>query len=190
MLERFGQLQYRFANWRVILAVLAVFMVYQAAILPYVSGKLNDYSNHAGVIDLLFAYTPEKLYSILDAYGQDGRSFYIAYSAIGDTVYPIIFTMLFSLLTTVIYRRVFRAGSFMHRLPLFFYAALLFDLIENALIITMAANYPKQLHTLAQISSVFTTAKWASAGLILILLLVGIALLPFKKAKPPISPGH
>jgi hypothetical protein len=46
-------------------------------------------------------------------------------------------------------------------------------------------SLPNKLTTIAQLSNMFTMAKWSMAGVSIILLLIGLIVLPFKRATPP-----
>jgi hypothetical protein len=177
--------QRKLANWKVIIGLIVAFIIIEIAVLPNISARINDYSNDAGVIDLQLHYSVDKLYEMVEAYGEDGRRFYITFSTTGDVVYPIVYSSLFSLIITLLYRRAFLAQSIMHRLPLLVYLTLVFDLIENACIITVMVSLPNKLTTIAQLSNMFTMAKWSMAGVSIILLLIGLIVLPFKRATPP-----
>jgi hypothetical protein len=183
MMESFVRWQQKWANWKVITVLLILFILMQIVILPSVSNKLNNYSNNIGIIDLQLTYTVDKVYEMAEAYGDEGRRFYIVNALTGDVVYPIIYSLLFSLGLTILYRRVFHTGSALHKLPLLVYLVLLFDILENAAIITIMVNLPERLTTVAQLSNVFTMAKWAMAGVIILMIIIGLLLLPFKRAK-------
>ena len=50
-------------------------------------------SGGVGPIDLQFFYTPDKVYSMVSAYGESGRASYRLFELTGDIIYPIIYTL-------------------------------------------------------------------------------------------------
>ncbi|HEY2980530.1 MAG TPA: hypothetical protein VGJ22_05080, partial [Anaerolineales bacterium] len=59
-----------------ILVLLGGEILFNAILLPKVQARLVAVSNGSGPIDLLFFYTPEKVYSMVASYGEAGRAFY------------------------------------------------------------------------------------------------------------------
>ena len=55
--------------------------------------KFDVASGGVGPIDLQFFYTPDKVYSMVSAYGESGRASYRLFELTGDIIYPIIYTL-------------------------------------------------------------------------------------------------
>ncbi|SDX76258.1 hypothetical protein SAMN05518855_1020131 [Paenibacillus sp. CF384] len=183
MLTVLRRMQNRLSNWQAISGLFIVLLVIEAVVLPYGSSKLNDYSGGAGILDLRLSYSADKAYAIIGAYSDAGRSFYVTFTLAADYIYPIVYSLCFSLLTTVIYRRAFAPKSWLHQLPLLIYITLLLDYLENACILTMLTNYPDRITFIAQAGSLFTTLKWTMAAISILLLLFGIVMLIVKRLR-------
>jgi hypothetical protein len=164
----------RLANWKVMGVIIVLFLFIEAFLLPIGSRKLNEYSHGLGVIDLHLTYSVNKVYQMIESYGSDGRAFYIEFTLSADLIYPLVYSSLFSLLITVIFRKAFALDSWLQKLPLLVYITLIFDYLENICILTMLANYPTKMTILAQFSNVFTICKWSFALISIILLAAGL----------------
>ncbi|WP_143111726.1 hypothetical protein [Paenibacillus sp. BC26] len=176
-------MQTRLSIWQVITGLFIVLLIIEAVVLPYGSSKLNDYSGSAGILDLRLSYSVDKAYAIIGAYSDAGRAFYVTFTLTADFIYPIVYSLFFALLTTVIYRRAFAPKSWAHQLPLLIYITLLLDYLENACIVTMLTQYPDQITFIAKASSLFTTLKWMMAAISVLLLLLGVVMLIVKRLR-------
>ena len=83
-----------------------------------------------------------------------------------DVIYPVVYTFLMSLSLFVLFPKKKFAW-----LP---YLVFTSDLLDNASIITLLYNYPKELYNLAIVTSVFSTVKWILAVLIVLILSIGL----------------
>lgn len=180
------------AKGRLVLLFLALDLLFVAFILPNTEARLKAASGGVGPIDLQFFYTPEKVYSMIDAYGATGRAFYRTFELTGDIIYPIIYTLFFSLLLTWLFRRGFAGDSRWQRLTVLPVGALLFDLLENSCIVTMLSIYPTTPTLLAWLATSFTMIKWSFAIVTLLLLLAGTVMALYRgvRGKATAGPVH
>jgi hypothetical protein len=176
MLDRLSETLKKYANGWLILLFLVGEVFFNAMILPNRQAKLEAVSGGVGPIDLQFFYTPEKVYSMVAAYGDTGRGSYRTFELTGDILYPIVYTLLFSLLITWLFQRGFTADSEMQKLNVVPFGAWLFDLLENLSIVTMLSIYPSTPALLARMAAIFTLLKWLFAGACILLVLVGLAM--------------
>lgn len=183
MLAQLRRTQEKLSMWQVITGLFIVLLIIEIVVLPYGSSKLNDYSGSAGILDLRLSYTVDKAYSIIGAYSDAGRDFYVRFTLIADFIYPIVYSSFFGLLTTAIYRRVFAPQSWVQGLPLLIYLTLILDYLENACIVTMLTNYPDQIAFIAKAGSIFTTLKWTMAAVSVLLMLFGLIMLVVKSLR-------
>jgi len=174
MLTRISDTLQKFANGWLVLVFLAGEILFNAVILPRQAAKIDAASGGVGPIDLQFFYTPDKAYSMVAAYGETGRASYRLFELTGDIIYPIVYTLFFSLFITWLFQRGFTAESKMQRLNVVPFGAWLFDLLENLGIVGMLSVYPSTPALLAWISSIFTVIKWLFAGASVLLMVIGI----------------
>jgi len=124
-------------------------------------------------LDLQLTYSPEKAYELLSAYNESERFRYILVETTLDLVYPIVYTLLFSFVLFMLHRNL--------QIAKFPFLITILDFIENGGIVTLLVNYPNELHGVARFTSVFTTLKWTTLGLTLVLILWGVV----KKLREP-----
>lgn len=176
MLAKLSATLRRYAKGWLILLLLALEVLFNAVILPRTQAQMQAGSGGVGPIDLQFFYTPEKVYSMVAAYGDAGRATYRTFELTGDVIYPIIYTLFFSLLITWLFQRGLSADSQMQRLNVVPFGAGLFDLLENVGIVTMLSVYPSTPTIVAWLTTVFTMLKWGFAVASFALILIGFVM--------------
>lgn len=174
MLAKFSDTLNKYAKGRLILAFLALEILFDAVIFPGIQAKIKAGSGGTGLIDSQFFYTPEKVYSMIASYGEAGRAAYRTFSSTVDIIYPICYTLLLSLLMTWLFQRGFASHSKLQRLNVVPFGAGLFDVFENLSILAMLSSYPSQVAIVAWLATSFTMAKWSFVGASLGLVLAGL----------------
>lgn len=169
-------------GWLIILLFL-LDSLFMGVFLPALSARREVLSPSVGSIDLLFFYTPPKVYGMVAAYGEQGRAIYRTGELTTDILYPIVYTLFLSLLISWSFQRAFAAESKLQRLNLVPIGAWFFDLLENLGIVSMLSIYPSTPAALAWVTTVFTTIKWLFAGASMLLALSGGAIVLLKKHK-------
>jgi hypothetical protein len=159
------------SGWRVILLLVADALM-MGYIMP-LAGGLMAFAANASVLplDLMFFYTPEKAFAMIEKYGQAGRDIYMKIELTADIIYPIIYTLFYGLLLSWLFQRAFKPDSKMQRYNVMPVGAWFFDLLENVGVVSMLTMYPSQPTPLAWLTMVFGSLKWlfafASIGLAL-----------------------
>ena len=159
------------SGWRVIILLVADALM-MGYIMPLAAG-LMAFAANASVLplDLMFFYTPEKAFAMIEKYGEAGRALYMKIELTADIIYPIIYTLFYGLLLSWLFQRAFKPESKMQRYNVMPVGAWLFDLLENGGIVSMLTMYPSQPTVLAWLTMLFGSLKWlfafASIGLAL-----------------------
>jgi hypothetical protein len=166
----------KYAEGRIILVFLALMLMFGMIIVPTIRNKLEANSGGAGFIDLLFSYTPEKAYSMIESYGDESRALYRTFAMTGDVIYPVVYSILFSLIITWLFQRSFASNSKLQVLNVIPFGALLFDWLENIFIVTMLLLYPSTPTIVAKLASVCTTIKWGFGVVGILLVLIGFVM--------------
>lgn len=169
MLTRLSEALRKYAKGWNVLIFLALDVFFNAVILPAQQASIKT-----GPIDLLFFYTPQKVYSMIAAYGEAGRASYRLFELTDDIIYPIVYTLCFSLLITWLFKKGFPADHKIQQFNVMPFGAWLFDLLENLGIVSMLSVFPATPAALAWLTTVFTMIKWTFAGLSILLMLIGI----------------
>ncbi len=184
MLNKLSETLRKYASGWLVLAFFAGEMFFNAVVLPNQQTKIEAGSGGVGPIDLQLFYTPEKVYSMVAAYGEAGRASYRTFELTGDIAYPIVYTLFFSLLITWLLQRGFASNSGMQKYNVVPFGGWLFDLFENLGIVTMLSVFPSTPAILAWITAIATLIKWSFLGADIVVILIGLtkaALNGFKK---------
>lgn len=176
MLIKLSDTLRKYANGWLVLVFLAGEIFFNAVVLPGQQAKIQAGSGGAGPIDLQFFYTPEKVYGMIASYSEDTRASYRTFELTGDILYPIVYTLFFSLAITWLFQRGFSSKSAMHKYNVVPFGAWLFDLFENLCIVAMLSVYPSTPAALAWASAIFTLIKWLFVIPTVLLLLVGLVM--------------
>jgi len=121
------------------------------------------------VLDLKFGYTASDAYQVLQEMGQEQREAYLRCLLLFDIPYMVIYTLLFIQLFNFLWKE--------KGFQLFCLGILVFDLLENFMILMMIQTFPDYSSFLGFSASFFTSAKWVLVGVAVVLCLVGV----FKK---------
>lgn len=184
MLARLSDTLRKYANGWLVLFFLAGELAFNAVILPNQQAKIETASGGTGPIDLQFFYTPDKVYKMVESYGEAGRAAYRTFELTGDILYPIVYTLFFSLAITWLFQRGYPSISAMHKYNVVPFGGWFFDLLENLGIVAMLSVFPSTPAALAWLTAIFTLVKWVFAAASIVLLLTGLvkaAMNGFKK---------
>ena len=169
----------RLANWKTVLIIFLVAVVgFNVILFPWRSGTLSGQvlagQRKVGIIDTMYAYTPDQVYAKLPIYGDQGRRFYALTELTIDLVYPILYNLLLILTMTLVFRQAFPGDSALHRLRFLPLAVWISDYAENTCIVILLLSYPQRLDALAWVSSFFSTTKWSLGVASLALIVIGL----------------
>lgn len=154
-------------NARSVIACVACTVLFMGAIGSTGSGDKVP-------LDLLFYYTPETAYSMIESYGEEGRAAYRLFELTTDLAWPVVYTLTLSLVISWLFQGRSGPAPKARILNLLPFGAWLFDLLENALIVAMLSVYPERPAMLAWAASAFTMAKWIFASASFLVLLAGV----------------
>jgi len=168
----------RFHAWAKGWAVLAFLMLdafFMGFIMPLVGRMMKSGTGSEAAIDLQFFTPPDKMFALVESYGRYGRAFYRGVELTVDILYPIIYTLAFSLLISWLFQRGFQPESKIQKWNVMPLGAWLFDLLENLGIVSMLSMWPGKPLLLAWLTTIFTMVKWIFAGGGMALIAVGLA---------------
>ena len=161
-------------GWRVLILFLADLLM-MGYIMPVAGAILALAANNSVMpLDLMFFYTPEKAFAMIEKYGEAGRSIYFKIELTADIIYPIIYTLFYGLLISWLFQRGFKPDSPMQKWNLMPVGAWFFDLLENTGIVSMLMMYPSKPEILAWVTMLFGSLKWACFVVAVGLVLVGL----------------
>ncbi|MEO8224056.1 MAG: hypothetical protein ABI661_04570 [Gammaproteobacteria bacterium] len=150
--------------WTIALAV-AFYALYLTIIMPAQSAASLRYAGDWGGPDRHFFYTPDELYARVSTWGDRGRRQYIDFRLGLDIGFAVSYAAFLVTITGVAVRRAW-PGALRRRLLLLVpLVPMAFDLLENALGITLVGAFPQRLAALAWLAASATTLKWTTLAL-------------------------
>ena len=152
----------KYASVKASLLLLRLVAIFNVVIMPNLAGD-----QQAVPIDLQFAYSPERAYELVNSYSEETRYNYMIGEMTMDVLYPVVYTLFLSLTLLLLFPK-------NQKLALIPYVIFVADMLENTGIVTMLYNFPKELYTVAMLTSVFSTIKWSVVAIALLLLIVGL----------------
>lgn len=161
-------------GWRVIILMVADALM-AGYIMPAAGAIMALAANNSVMpLDLMFFFTPQQAFEMIEKYGEQGRAIYLRIELTADVVYPIIYTLFFGLLISWLFQRGFKPESPMQKWNMMPVGAWFFDMLENLGIISMLSMYPAQPVALAWLTMIMGSLKWAFALISIALILVGL----------------
>jgi len=160
MFDKIYELFKKNARLKFIITIIVLFLIFNIAILPYVGKRISSQGG-IGPIDLQLFYSSEKVYSMIESYGNEIRLFYAIFELTGDIIYPFITFLMMVSITTILIKKVFindKAIKFITVVPI---VTLLSDYLENVSIVTMIFNYPDKLLFIPNLTCILTVTKWS-----------------------------
>jgi hypothetical protein len=164
----------RLSTGWVTLAALVIFIVFMALVLPGQASKAEEASSGAGSPDTSYVYSPQDLYDIAEAYGDDGRQVYVRMRWTFDLAFPLVYG--FFLITSIswLFTRGFPENSRWQLANLAPVLGVLFDLLENTSTSIVMARYPLETPMFVWLAPVFTFVKWIFVLGSFVLLVIGL----------------
>ena len=172
----------KIANWKTLLAFLLLYIAFVSYFLP--KGFKSDVpvaEQNLPILDLQWGYDPENVKSIVALYtGAATKEAAIKGHIITDGLYPIVYVFFFGIALSLVFYK-WKIQPWFKGINLLPLPILVFDYLENIMIVKMLNNYPSDISTLAVYCSVFTMIKWVFVAITLVALVVGIGANLLKK---------
>jgi hypothetical protein len=173
------------ANGRAIIILLAAVIALRVIVgLPNDPFGLNPHLarlGNAAILDLQIGYTPEDAYTLLEALGPQGRQAYVAMLLIGDTLFPVSYSLLFAAIAAWLLARVAPPDHWAQKLSLIALIGGISDIAENLSILTMIFAFPQRLDEVAWFSSLIKITKFGSAAVGAPLIVIFAVMLVWKR---------
>lgn len=179
-METLHQFLNRIANLKTFFVLLAAYVVFPGYILKNAEVNINQFAGKPiGPIDLTFGLNPSKTLEMVAAYGEQGRAYYAQGEMTMDVIYPIVYTFLFAVILTLLFRnKPYTPFRYVNLLP---FVTMLFDFIENVFIVMLLYRYPEQSMMVAVLCEIAKLLKWLSLVPVVFAALYGL----FKKIRIP-----
>lgn len=150
---------YRRMNGWVLAAALVVFAGFIIWVLPGESERSQAATGGGATPDSSFYYNAQDMYAMADAFGEEGRAYYIRARYTFDLLWPLAYTVFLTAALTLLYRDA--QSSLWRRVNVIPTVALAMDYAENAAAALTMVRYPARTPVIADLTTVFTMSKWA-----------------------------
>jgi hypothetical protein len=173
---RFSDWLYRVVKLPIFSASMLVFILFMTLVLPNMAGRLTEMTGIGVSPDTSFIYSAADLYAMAEAYGAEGRAYYIYQRFTFDLIWPIVYLLFFAALITFLYRRLPQQNSWrlVNLLP---FAAVIFDLLENSSAAYIMSRYPLPTLVIASLTPLFTLLKWIMIILCAVAVIAGLVMM-------------
>jgi hypothetical protein len=176
VLDRLSDILIRISKGWLAASAFVIFLLFTALVLPRQSAMAEATSGGADAPDTSLYYTPEDLYRMAEAYGEDGRAAYIRARFTFDVIWPLVY--LFFLATSIswICSKLESVKRWHRRANLVPLVGAIFDYMENVFASTVMWRYPLRTALVDILAPISTLLKWVFIGASFLLLIVGFAL--------------
>jgi len=174
MLNRFSDWLRSVSTGWVALVALAIFVLFSALVLPGQSTAAEGVAGDAGSPDLSFYYSPDDLYRMAEAYGEEGRGAYVRARFTFDLVWPLVYTAFLVTAISWVSGKASAPDSRWQRANLLPVMGALFDYLENVSTSFVMLRYPESTPVLDLLAPMSTALKWLSLGVSLVVLAAGV----------------
>jgi len=132
-----------------------------------------------GILDLQFGFTSNFALNLLDNLKEDGRNAYKLSTTIIDIPYALVYGFIYSFILVVLLKK----NNFWNYriLILVPFGISIFDLMENAGILTLLSSFPEKMEFVVAFTSFSNQSKWIFAFVTFLLISSNVVYLVFKK---------
>jgi hypothetical protein len=180
-MKKFSEWIHRISKGWVVLASLALFVLFAILVLPQQASAAEEYSGDLGSPDTSFFYTAQQLYQFADGYGPEGRAAYIRARVTFDVVFPLVYAFFLTTTISWVFTRANLQNKFWMRLNLVPILGLFFDYLENASTSIVMNRYPEPTMVIDTLAGIFTSIKWVFVGGSFVILLFGMIITVLQK---------
>ncbi len=164
--------------------VLFMLMYFLINYSPFGLSKLVEITGGHSILDMeMKGYSVDRAYEVLDALGGEGRAFDMKYIIPLDFPFPLSYGLFYFVTLTLIWKNIRSKTGRPWIIGLIGLCATIFDWLENIMIIYLLHDYPQRNNEVVKIASIFTQLKSLFISISILLIVVGVLALLFKKLK-------
>jgi len=182
-MKKFSIWLYKISNGWVTLFSFVIFLAFTTLVLPSQSAQAEAIRGDVDSPDMSFFYTPQELYDMAEAYGEQGRKAYIQERFSFDLIWPVVYTFFLSTAISWTFARGFSPKSHWRWANLTPVLGMLFDYLENICSSFVMYRYPADPTLIAWLAPLFTMTKWVFVYGSFALLLIGVVMVIFQRVR-------
>ncbi|GAA0370528.1 hypothetical protein [Bacillus horti] len=161
------------SNWKVLILATLLFFSFIFFILPETAERSKEAVGSGESPDSSYIYSSTDLYRLAEAYGEEGRAYYIRSRFTFDVIWPLVYFFFLVTSLSVTFKKCSKNNllRMVNLLPL---GGLVFDYLENVFASITMARFPSQSPVIAEMTPVFTFIKWNFIYVSFTALVIGI----------------
>ena len=153
-------------------AILALYIFFVMSPDSQIGAQLRSHlPADVTILDMKQSYSPVDAYAVLDKMGDGGRQDYLRNLLTIDLIFPLLYSLTMASLIMFLLSKIQLGNSLWKLLGWLPFLGAAFDLLENCSVAALIINYPQRIDLLARAASFFTTAKWQTINLIMLIML-------------------
>lgn len=168
-MKKLSEWLYKKADWKKTIIIGILVFIIVLLLFPFLSIKFSSTDLPLQLLDTNMNYTPQEAIEHIKSLTSQERVGNIKITLIADTIYPLIYSLLFSFILSILFKNYSDSSSLLKYINLFPLFAMLADITENFSIIALILSHPNYSNLAAKIASVATPIKW---GCIFVILLI------------------
>ena len=172
MLSTLSNRLHSWAKGWVVIIVFVANVGFIAVTLPLL-GRIYPAGSELVSLDDPVFHTAEEIFSIMESWGDGGRTYQLWFHLTWDLIYPVLGFLFVALSISWLLQRGFKPGSKLQRLNLVALGSV-FDLLENICLVGMIVVYPAQPAVVAWLKTIFTMSKYGYAIPLILVVLIGL----------------
>jgi hypothetical protein len=175
-MQRISQYFFSKSSFWVFLITMALFVMFMFVVLPSEASRSDEVLGSAPSPDTSFYYSKDNLYQIAEAYGQEGRLYYLDSRISFDIIWPLVYTFFLINAISWLLNKTILEESKLRLLNLVPLVGILFDYLENITNMVVMFRYPQPTDILASLAGIITSLKWVFVGSSFLILVFGVVL--------------
>lgn len=156
-------------SWLILLILFFVFFLLALVIFPAFSSQSPKMIS----LDGPSFYSPQQIFSIIETWGEIGRSLQLWFHLTWDVLVPVLGLFLIGLSISWLTQRGFKPKSKMQKANLVALGSI-FDLLENLCIVILILFYPSNSIIVAWLKTIFTSIKYFFGIVIILVILISL----------------
>ena len=170
MLQQLARFIKRISSIPVLVALILVSVLFPVLLFP------AHGVGYIRLLDLYFSYSLDQVYEYLVRLGEGGRSAYTCMALTSDLVFPVIYSLAFSVALTLLLKKLLPGTSRFRYLCLIPFLIVIADWCENLNLAFVTRVFPEPADWVVRFASFFTSLKWVLVVLTLLMLVIALTI--------------
>jgi hypothetical protein len=155
------------------------FILFTGGVLPFIANLTTSVIGVSESPDTNFTFNLSMLYEMLEAYGKEGRNFYVLMRWTFDVIWPVVYTGF--IVSLIAYFTKVNTINYHIKQYIFPILAILFDYLENTLATIVMVIYPIEIDLISYLLFTSSIIKWGTLSIAFLIAIYYIVYAILKK---------